>query len=117
MTVLAVAAVSESLRGRLSRWMLEIGPGIFVGRPSARVADAIWSLAMDEAGDGWAAMARTAATEQGFALRWHGESRRETADFDGLTLVRFALEDPDGDGVIRGDLRPDAAYVSGANRP
>ena len=33
-----------NLRGKLSRWLNEIHPGIFVGEVSARVRDKLWEM-------------------------------------------------------------------------
>jgi CRISPR-associated protein Cas2 len=93
MVVLATTAVPDRLRGALSRWFLEVAPGMFVGTVSARVRDELWSLAEELIGDGAAVLTYPDATEQGFSLRTAGTRRREPVDFDGLTLVRMrALE-------------------------
>ncbi len=39
MVVLATTAVPDHLRGALSRWMIEVTPGMFVGTLSAKVRD------------------------------------------------------------------------------
>lgn len=88
-TVLATTAVPPSLRGALSRWTIEVIPGIFVGTLSARVRDELWTAAAAVVGDGAAVLIYSAATEQGFALRTAGTRRRHPVDFDGLTLVRM----------------------------
>ena len=40
MTVLVLTACPAGLRGHLTRWLLEISPGVFVGHVPARVRDA-----------------------------------------------------------------------------
>ncbi|WP_423232601.1 type I-E CRISPR-associated endoribonuclease Cas2e, partial [Bacillus licheniformis] len=42
MTVLVLTACPAGLRGHLTRWLLEISPGVFVGHVPARVRDALW---------------------------------------------------------------------------
>lgn len=93
-TVLATTAVPPSLRGALSRWTIEVIPGIFVGTLSARVRDELWSAASAVVGDGAAVLIYSAATEQGFALRTAGARRRHPMDFDGLTLIRMQAMSP-----------------------
>ncbi|MFE0463864.1 type I-E CRISPR-associated endoribonuclease Cas2e [Kitasatospora sp. NPDC058965] len=90
MTVLATTAVPPSLRGALSRWTVEVVPGIFVGTLSARVRDELWSAVTAVVGEGAAVLIHPAPTEQGFALRTAGSRRRVPVDFDGLTLIRMA---------------------------
>ncbi|MCD0485207.1 type I-E CRISPR-associated endoribonuclease Cas2e [Streptacidiphilus sp. ASG 303] len=90
MVVIATTAVPDTLRGALSRWTIEVVPGIFVGTVSARVRDQLWDAASQVVGDGAAVLIHPAANEQGFALRTAGARRRQPVDFDGLTLIRMA---------------------------
>jgi CRISPR-associated protein Cas2 len=87
MVVLATTAVPDHLRGALSRWMIEVTPGLFVGTLSARVRDELWIAASEVVGDGAAVLIHPDNNEQGFALRTAGERRRRPIDLDGLTLV------------------------------
>ena len=89
MVVLATTAVPDSLRGALSRWTIEVVPGIFVGTVSARVRDELWDAASQVVGDGAAVLIHPAPNEQGFDLRTAGSRRRHPIDFDGLTLIRM----------------------------
>jgi CRISPR-associated protein Cas2 len=90
MMVIVVENAPPRLRGRLALWLAEIRAGVYVGVYSAKTRDRIWSETklMIEAGS--ACMAWTVATDSGFAFEAVGANRREPADFDGLTLVRFA---------------------------
>jgi CRISPR-associated protein Cas2 len=90
MVVLATTAVPDHLRGALSRWMIEVRPGVFVGTVSAKVRDELWSVASAVVGDGAAVLIHPDNTEQGFSLRTAGERRRRPVDFDGLTLVAMS---------------------------
>jgi CRISPR-associated protein Cas2 len=87
MVVIATTAVPDHLRGALSRWMIEVTPGVFVGTISARVRDELWTAASEVVGDGAAVLIHPDNSEQGFALRTAGERRRRPIDLDGLTLV------------------------------
>ena len=87
MTVLVLEGGRRSLRGQLTRWLLEVGPGMFVGTVSARVRDELWALVLDRLDDGSARMVYSARTEQGFAIRWAGPGRRQVIDMDGLLLT------------------------------
>ncbi|MFE0762859.1 type I-E CRISPR-associated endoribonuclease Cas2e [Streptomyces smyrnaeus] len=99
MTVLATTAVPDSLRGALSRWTIEVVPGIFVGTVSARVRDQLWDAASAVVGDGAAVLIHPAPNEQGFALRTAGQRRRIPQDFDGLTLIRMQAPNPHAPSV------------------
>ena len=87
MTVVIVERARASLRGQLTRWMLELHAGVFVGTLSARVRDEIWKLVVERLGEGSAILVYTAQNEQGFAFRSAGKGSRALFDIDGLTLV------------------------------
>ena len=42
MVVIILEKVSASLRGELSRWLIEPKPGVFIGHVSAMVRDKLW---------------------------------------------------------------------------
>ena len=90
MVVLVVEKASASVRGELSRWLIEPKAGIFVGNISAMVRDKLWEKVVSGATKGkmsGALLLHTAQTEQGFAVRSFGETGRELRDYEGLTLV------------------------------
>lgn len=86
MTVIVLIAVAEGLRGHLTRWMIEVAAGVFVGNPSTRVRDRLWALLAIRVGDGQAIMVEPAQNEQGWALRTAGRDRWIPVDLDGLIL-------------------------------
>jgi CRISPR-associated protein Cas2 len=87
MLVMVLEKVPRSLRGELTRWLLELDTGVFVGRVSATVRELLWEKAVEKAGEGRCAMAWRANNEQGFSLRLHGYPDRSLRDFDGIVLV------------------------------
>ncbi|MBB5775743.1 type I-E CRISPR-associated endoribonuclease Cas2e [Nonomuraea angiospora] len=86
MTVIVLVAAPEGLRGHLTRWMVEVSAGMFVGNPSKRIRDRIWTLLANRIGDGQAILVEPASNEQGWALRTAGKDRWYPVDFDGLIL-------------------------------
>lgn len=92
MVVLFVEKVKPSLRGELTRWMIQPQAGVFVGRLSARVRDLLWEKVRKKAPMGRALMIYSAKTEQGFAVRASGERRRQVVDMEGLYLVKLVTE-------------------------
>lgn len=86
MIVIVVAACPPGLRGELTRWLLEIAPGTFVGRLSKRVRERVWQRVIDGVGTGRATIIWTARNEQGLEFQTHGDPWAVT-DFDGLKLI------------------------------
>ncbi|GAA4579109.1 hypothetical protein GCM10023100_57010 [Actinocorallia cavernae] len=52
MTVIVLANCPPGLRGFLTRWLLEVSPGVFLGSPSARVRDILWDEVRQYRGKG-----------------------------------------------------------------
>lgn len=88
MVVLIVEAAPASLRGELSRWMLEPKAGVFVGNVSATVRDLLWEKACREVSDGGATLLYNTSSEQGYAMRSFGDASRQVEEWEGLFLVR-----------------------------
>jgi CRISPR-associated protein Cas2 len=92
MIVFLVENAQPSLRGVLSRWMLQLKPGVFVGKLSARVRDKLWEKVIHSAKVRGALLIYQAPTEQGFEVRSYGQTDREPVEFEGLTLIRRPTE-------------------------
>jgi CRISPR-associated protein Cas2 len=89
MMVIVVENAPPRLRGRLSLWLAEVRAGVYVGVYGRRVRERIWEETRIMIGDGNAVIAWSAPTDSGFAFECVGANRREPADYDGLTLVKF----------------------------
>jgi CRISPR-associated protein Cas2 len=87
-TVIVLVAAKSGLRGHLTRWMVEVSPGVFVGNPSARIRDKIWALICSRIGKGQAVLIRRAPTEQRWVAATAGVDRWTPVDMDGLVLFR-----------------------------
>ncbi|MFI6646319.1 type I-E CRISPR-associated endoribonuclease Cas2e [Streptomyces sp. NPDC050529] len=86
MTVIVLTNCPAGLRGFLTRWLLEISAGVFIGNPSARVRDVLWTEVQEYADQGRALLAHTTNNEQGFTFRTH-DHKWHPIDHEGLTLI------------------------------
>ncbi|MCQ4212594.1 type I-E CRISPR-associated endoribonuclease Cas2e [Streptomyces longispororuber] len=86
MTVIVLTNCPAGLRGFLTRWLLEISAGVFIGNPSARIRDQLWREVQQYAGQGRALLAYTTNNEQGFTFRTHDHTWHPS-DHEGLTLI------------------------------
>jgi CRISPR-associated protein Cas2 len=82
--------VPTSLRGELTRWLLELKAGVFVGDVSALVRQKLWEAACSKMNGGAGLLAYSSDTEQGFAFQFWGMTSKTIEDFEGLNLVRTA---------------------------
>ncbi|MFF9409890.1 type I-E CRISPR-associated endoribonuclease Cas2e [Streptomyces anandii] len=87
MTVIVLTNCPAGLRGFLTRWLLEISPGVFIGNPSARVREVLWHEVCQYSGQGRALLAHTTNNEQGFTFRTH-EHAWHPIDHEGVTVIR-----------------------------
>lgn len=88
MVVIILEKVPASLRGELTRWLLELKTGVFVGKVSAMVRDRLWENVCAGSRGGAAMLIHSTDNEQGFAMRMWGPTSRTVVDFEGLSLVR-----------------------------
>jgi len=76
--------------------MIEVKAGVFLGRMSARVRDELWEAAVKGCKTGSCFQAWDTPSEQGYALRAHGEPSYVPVGFDGLTLIRHPKRERKG---------------------
>ena len=88
MTVLLLERVPPGLRGELSRWLVEVATGTFVGRANALVRDQLWDLCESKCAGGTVRMIWRSNSPQGFDLRTLNPKGRYAECVDGLWLVR-----------------------------
>ncbi|MBT1171799.1 type I-E CRISPR-associated endoribonuclease Cas2 [Bifidobacterium sp. MA2] len=86
MVVIVLTACPVGLRGDLTRWLLEISAGVFVGHVSAKVRDRLWERIVGMVKDGRAIMVYSARNEQHLAFRVHRSDWRPV-DCEGLELI------------------------------
>ena len=92
MVVMILERVPKSLRGELTRWMLECQPNVFVGSVSARVREHLWELACRRMKGGAGTMIFSTNGEQGYQITFWGRPTYHPEDFEGLTLMRIPKE-------------------------
>ena len=88
MLVMILQKAPTSLRGELSRWLIEPATGVFMGNPTARVRDELWQKAVAKCRNGTVTQIWTSRTPQGYSWRVHGQAQRRLTDVDGMALVR-----------------------------
>lgn len=86
--MIIVERASASLRGHLTRWMLEVRAGVYVGTLSARVREKLWQLVRARNALGGSVLVYRARNEQGFSVEADGDTSRSLIDIEGLILVR-----------------------------
>jgi CRISPR-associated protein Cas2 len=90
MTVLVIPKPRASVRGLLSRWLLELSRGVFVGRPSALVRERLWSLTVELLKNkGGCVMLWNSDREQGYSVRMHGTCTN-VVDLEGMYLQKLS---------------------------
>lgn len=98
MILLVLERAPASMRGELSRWMMELKPGVFLGTVSALVRDELWELCRARLRrTGGCMLIHPAQTEQGFAIRTHGKLTRVPVEYEGLWLLRRSLGEDETD--------------------
>lgn len=86
--VMILEKVPTSLRGTLTRWLIEPHTGVFVGHVSALVRDYLWKKCTDAKGVGGVVQIWSTNNEQRFAMRMAGDTKRKIEESEGLQLIR-----------------------------
>jgi len=89
MVVIILEKVSASTRGELTRWLVEVKTGVFVGHLSARVRDKLWEKCTSIKGNGGVTQIWATNNEQHFQMRMAGDTSREIVEMEGLQLIRI----------------------------
>ena len=92
MVLIDLLDAPETLEGKISRRLLEIRPGVYIGTLSKRSVEVVWK-AVEDASPRAALLVYQARNEIGIAMRTFGEHRYQVADSDGLQLVAFSKID------------------------
>jgi CRISPR-associated protein Cas2 len=92
MIVIILERVPDSVRGELTRWLLEPRAGVFVGTVNAAVREKLWQRVCASMAGGAGTLIYTARNEQGFEIRFWGATRRSVLDWEGLKLVSVPEE-------------------------
>ena len=91
MVLIVLERAPASLRGELSRWLMEVSTGVFLGKVSALVRDELFELCAVKIKNGGFHMIHPWPCEQGFIVRSAGDVSRKVVDYDGIQLVKRPL--------------------------
>ena len=87
MTVIVMECAPESVRGELTRWFLELKPGVFVGNVNVRIRELLWKRICETDAATGSVMVFSAPNEQGFETKVFGDPKRKVIDFEGIQLI------------------------------
>lgn len=91
MVIMVIENASASLRGELTRWLIEPKPGVFVGSISALIREKLWNRISKRDSNG-ALMVYSANNEQGYKMEMIGEPTRSIVDLDGVQLIKTLIK-------------------------
>jgi CRISPR-associated protein Cas2 len=92
MLVIVLENAPRRLHGYLTRLLVEVRAGVYVGDFSIKVRERLWKVITGEIAQGNAVMAWSTNDDAGFAFDTCGPNRRIPVDLDGLRLVQFLPE-------------------------
>ena len=105
MLVIVLENAPPRLHGYLSRLLLELRAGVYVGHYSARVRERLWLTIQREISPGNAVLAWAAPNDAGFDFETCGMNRRVPVELDGLKLCSFLLEPGAGSSELDKDAK------------
>lgn len=87
MIVVSMTNCPPKLRGDLTKWLMEINTGVYVGQVNARVREALWKRICENIGSGQATMVFSTNNEQHMEFYVHNSSWIPV-DYEGITLMK-----------------------------
>ena len=87
MVVMILQKVPASLRGDLTRWLIEVDTGVYIGHVSALVRDKLWEKCCGKKSAGMVFQAWSTNNEQRFDMRISGSNKRRVVDWEGVQLI------------------------------
>ncbi|SRR6266567_2581847 len=87
MVLILLERAPASLKGELSRWLMELRSGVYLGTVSALVRDELWEICQRKIRAGGCMLVHPTNNEQGFTIRTSGELSRDLVNLDGLLLT------------------------------
>ena len=79
--------VPSGLKGELTRWMLQLRSGVFIGTLSSLVGEKLWKKIQEKQGKGGAIWVKGTNNEQKFKIFKSGTTNWSVSDFEGLQLI------------------------------
>ncbi len=124
MVVITLTDTPPKVRGDLSKWLLEVNTGVYVGNISKRVREELWERICDNLQNGRATMVYNTQGEQKMDFQVYN-SAWEPVDYDGIKLMRHptSAKEPHCDdsltqkGFSKAAKRSYAAKRMGSSRP
>ncbi len=92
MLVIVLENAPRRLHGYLTRLLVEVRAGVYVGDFSIKVRERLWKVIESQVRPGNAVMVWSTNDDAGFAFDTCGTNRRIPVDLDGLRLVQFLPE-------------------------
>ena len=88
MVIMVLNNVPVAVRGNLTRWLMEVKSGIYIGQVSARVRDKLWEQCTASKRTGGVFQAWSTNNEQGFRMRMNGMPDRSIVNWEGVEMVQ-----------------------------
>lgn len=112
MIVITMNNCPMRLRGDLSKWLMEINTGVFVGHVNAKVREKLWERVCSNIKDGQATMVYNMANEQHMEFRVHN-TKWQPVDYEGIKLIKRPITGCGADGTDKEDkLQPGFSKAS-----
>lgn len=99
MVVLMMDNAPINLRGELTKWLMEVKPGVFVGKISSLVRQRLWERVCGNQGVVGAVILYSMNNEQGFSMEMHGTPYRKVVDINGLQFIAIEGGEESFDGT------------------
>lgn len=96
MITVVLSASPAKLRGHLTRWLMEVSPGVYVGKANSRIREELWSLVKEHLTTGKAILTYSSNTnEQGVVVEVY-RAQWQPVDYEGVVMMRHPISTEQG---------------------
>ncbi|MDW7656794.1 MAG: type I-E CRISPR-associated endoribonuclease Cas2e [Bacillota bacterium] len=88
MVVMILENVPASIKGELTRWLLEVKTGVFVSVMNKTVRDLLWWKIKTDCRQGGAILIYNSDNEQEYDMDIHGLFSKSIVDYEGINLIQ-----------------------------
>lgn len=87
MVVVILILAPESTKGVVSRYLMEISSGVFIGNIKANIREELWDFVRGNLGKGSLIMAHSDNSVMGHQIRTQNINKRTMKSLDGIELI------------------------------
>lgn len=111
MIVIILSLAPESVKGVVSRYLIEVSTGVFIGDMASNIRHEIWDFIRGNIGKGTGILAVSENSITGFKIETINMKNRDFRSIDGVEWLYVQLENSSSDSTKRSGWSNQSRYL------